>query len=142
MSTIVTIRPEDLRKSFAFSKGNNRKSNSIDLRDASGKPLTGKIRRTLLTGLQLQQQRYNTKRLEAELLSLDELKVKATRIVNNEFKASSTDKQAILDGYYLKSFNEYSKYSKEELEGLTEANLDEIQKQALLNAYKQLEGKS
>lgn len=143
MSTVVTIKPEDLRKGFVFSKGNNRKNNSLDIRDASGKPLKGKVRRTLLTGLQLQQQRYNTKRLEAELLNLEELKSKVDAIVTGILKISSTDKQAILDGYYMKSFTDYTKCSVEELDDiLKEANLDEIQKQALLNAYEQLKGKS
>lgn len=143
MSTVVTIKPEDLRKGFAFSKGNNRKNNSLDIRDASGKPLKGKIRRTLLTGLQLQQQRYNTKRLEAELLTIEDLKVKVDGVVNGTLKISSTDKQAILDGYYMKSFTDYGKCSLEELDTISlEANLDEIQKQALINAYQQLKGNS
>lgn len=142
MSKIVTLRPEDLKNSFMFSKGNNRKGQPLDFRDASGRPLYGKMRRTLLLGLQLQQERYNTKRLDAELLSLEELKVKVDSIVNNQFKASSTDKQAILDAYYLKQFNEYSKLSKEELEVFSLEGLDDIQKKALSNAYAQLKGKS
>ena len=43
----------------------------------------------------------------------------------------------------MKSFTDYGKCSLEELDAISlEANLDEIQKQALINAYQQLKGNS
>lgn len=137
MSKILTLNPNDLQHKFMFSKGNNRNTNSLDLRDSAGHKLQGKVRRKLLHALELQQLRYNNKRLEFHKLNDSEFIEKLNQIENNILKMSFTDKQAFLDSYYTTKYNEYLEIkdlNELALKEINQKELNFIQKKALQDA--------
>jgi len=100
--------------------------------DTSGKSIKGNANMHWKNVYQLQEARFNKKLAEFETFSKEELKEKGIT-----FKDSSTDQLALQQAYYNKTFITYKDQSLVDLEsitGLSYDNLDEIEKQCLLQA--------
>ena len=130
-----TLTFQDLRH-LKVSKHRNSSSKSLQWTDSSGKEITGHPVRHFQQASGLQQERFNNKFEAFSQLNQAELKNLFTTLPKDKVKGN-TDKWALIQAYYNSSFEAFKSQNKEDLdliEGNLLDNLDNVQKQALLDA--------
>ena len=131
----ITLKPENL-KHIRISKHRNSKNKPIQYVDSSGKIINGNPMRHFVNENNLQVERFNNKFEAFSLLTQQELKVLFDEQPKDKIK-SNTDKSALIQAYYNSCFEAFKAQSSNDLDlinGVTLEALDNVQKQALIDA--------
>jgi len=130
--TRVVISPSD---GFIPSKHRNQKK-GMTFVDTAGNVIKGDVRKHYMKSFEKQQARYLLKLEAYQLLSIQELKDLFANPVKPTV-SGSTDKKALIQAYYNVTFNKFSEQSLDDLKGIGENtinNLDSVEKQSLKDA--------
>jgi len=130
-----TLTFQDLRH-LKVSKHRNSSSKSLHWTDSSGKSINGHPVRHFQQASGLQQERFNNKFEAFSQLNQIELKDLFTTLPKDKVKGN-TDKSALIQAYYNSSFEAFKAQSGDQLasiNGNAFDNLDNVQKQALIDA--------
>jgi hypothetical protein len=130
--TKVVITPSG---NFTPSKHRNQKR-GMTFVDTAGNVIKGDLRKHYLKCFEKQQSRYLLKLEAFQLLSKEQLKDLFLNPVRPTV-SGSTDKKALIQAYYNVSFNSFSEQSLDDLKGIGENtinNLDSVEKQSLKDA--------
>jgi len=130
-----TLTFQDLRH-LKVSKHRNSSSKSLHWTDSSGKSINGHPVRHFQQASGLQQERFNNKFEAFSQLNQIELKDLFTTLPKDKVKGN-TDKSALVQAYYNSSFEAFKAQSGDQLasiNGNAFDNLDNVQKQALIDA--------
>lgn len=132
----VQITDARVAKQLNLSKHRNSQSQSLSFIDDSGKKILGHPMKHFIQVSQLQQTRFNTKFEAFSLLTKNELKELFAKLPKDKIKGN-TDKAALVQAYYNASFEAFKDLSNDELDaynGTVLDNLDDVEKQALIDA--------